>query len=715
MKSTSRNISIPQAESLTLELFNISGKATSLPGYIDFNFKVIAVDGGRYILKVSRPEEDWEYLDFQQQLLQHVAEFGKGLIVPRIVIDSEERSVSTFVDAEGNQRMLRLLTWIPGRLWGDVNPQLDDLRYSLGERCGLLTKALQAFNHSQAHRELEWDVARSLWTTAHLNLFNKEEKRIVIFFQNRFKDARKSYELLRKAIVHNDANDNNLIVSEDLIKPKVKAVIDYGDAVYTQVINDVAIACAYAIMGHNDPLQTALPIVKGYSSKFPLEERELKHLYDAIAMRLVVSVTKSAINKSEEPENTYLLISEKPAWEVLEKWSGINADFAYYNFRQACGFTPQPFEQKFKNWATNHNFLVTDLFPTIRCDEVHLLDLSVSSRWLGMQSDFDDTELFQFKIDRLQREYPNKVIAGGYLEPRGVYTTSEYGRIGNSGPEYRTVHLGVDFWLSAGTGVHALLDGEVVTAVNDAGDKEYGGLIILKHTTETLSFYTLYGHLSVASIQDKVIGQVIGQGEHIGFLGLPEENGNWAPHLHFQIMLSMLGYTKDFPGVGYITQINVWKGICPDPNLLFKSTSLQTQFPKPNDELINFRKRHLGKSLSLQYQVPIKMVRGAGQYLIDQYGRKYLDTVNNVAHVGHEHPEVVRAGQQQMALINTNSRYLHDNINELTKELLATLPPQLSVLHFVNSGSEANELALRMAKAATGHEEIIASQFGYHG
>jgi 4-aminobutyrate aminotransferase-like enzyme len=109
------------------------------------------------------------------------------------------------------------------------------------------------------------------------------------------------------------------------------------------------------------------------------------------------------------------------------------------------------------------------------------------------------------------------------------------------------------------------------------------------------------------------------------------------------------------------------------------------------------------------------MVRGAGVYLMDQYAQKYLDTVNNVAHVGHEHFSVVKAGQEQMALINTNSRYLHDNINELAKELIETLPPELNVLHFVNSGSEANELAIRMSKAYTGEKDIIASEVGYHG
>ena len=90
-----------------------------------------------------------------------------------------------------------------------------------------------------------------------------------------------------------------------------------------------------------------------------------------------------------------------------------------------------------------------------------------------------------------------------------------------------------------------------------------------------------------------------------------------------------------------------------------------------------YRNRHLGKGLSLQYRQPIKMVRGNGQYLMDQFGKSYLDTVNNVAHVGHEHPKVVKAGQEQMAVLNTNSRYLHENINALAAELLTTLPKEL--------------------------------------
>src|SRR5690606_40771150 len=120
------------------------------------------------------------------------------------------------------------------------------------------------------------------------------------------------------------------------------------------------------------------------------------------------------------------------------------------------------------------------------------------------------------------------------------------------------------------------------------------------------------------------------------------ENGDWAPHLHFQIMLDMLNYTHDFPGVAFPNNLSVWSSLCPNPNLLFKDEGLDSHQKNSKKDLLDFRKEHLGKSLSLSYKKPLKMERGSGVYLIDDTGRKYLDTVNNVAHVGHEHPRVVK-------------------------------------------------------------------------
>jgi 4-aminobutyrate aminotransferase-like enzyme/Ser/Thr protein kinase RdoA (MazF antagonist) len=715
MNYSNLKISCEKAQEILSELFDIQAIATELPGSVDFNFRIKIENHEGYILKVSRPDEDRTNLDFQQSLLQYVEGNGQHLIAPKVIQDKDGSNISTFTDGDGNLRYVRLLSWISGRVWSSVNPQLEQLRFSLGEECGKLTQALQGFTHENASREEVWDVAQSLWTTEHRSLFSDEDSRTVCFFQELFKRDFKAYSELRKSVVHGDPNDNNVIVSSELINPKVKAAIDYGDAIHTQIINDLAIATAYAIMDHPDPLNAALSVISGYHSTFKIQEEELPHLYSAIAMRLVITVTKSAIYKVEEPDNEYLLISEKPAWEVLRKWQMVSPNFAHYSFRKACGFTPHPVEDRFTSWATANSIELSELFPSVQKEEVHRLDLSASSKWLVSNSEFADADFFQFKLDQLQKKHPTKLIAGGYLEPRSVYTTSNYDKIGNNGPESRTIHLGIDYWLPQLTPVHAILDGEIVTAVNDAGDKAYGGLIILKHQLDNFEFFTLYGHLSLASVANKKAGDTIKKGDCIGELGNSQENGQWLPHLHFQVLLSLLDYDNDFPGVAYYSEIDTWKSICPDPNILFNVDGLNRFESISNEELLDYRKHHLGKGLSLQYDVPIKMVRGAGQYLIDQYGRKYLDTVNNVAHVGHEHPAVVSAGQQQMGLLNTNSRYLHDNINALAKELLETLPAELSVLHFVNSGSEANELAIRMVKANTGELDIIASEVGYHG
>jgi 4-aminobutyrate aminotransferase-like enzyme/Ser/Thr protein kinase RdoA (MazF antagonist) len=715
MEYTQIKITTKKAEEILFQRYNIKGKAFELPGYTDYNFRIKVDNENCFVLKISREDADENFILFLQDILLYLEKNTDEIILPKIIADKAGNYTSEVFDENKNKQNIRLLSWVLGRIWSQVNPQLDSLRFSLGEQGGLLTKALQGFNHPQAHGVFEWDTAQSLWTKGHLHLFNSEEQEVISYFQNLFETHLTSYNQLRKSIIHNDANDNNIIVTADLENPKVKSIIDFGDAIYSQIINDVAISCSYAIMEHNDPLNAAIPIISGYHASFPLEEKELKHVYNAIAMRLVISYTASIINQKKEPDNAYLQISAKPAWELLKKWKQVHPDFAEYTFRVACGFSAHPNEENFNTWSEFNNFLLSDLFPTINSTEIHHLDLSVSSTFPGHQQEFNNLDVFQFKIDQLQKEVPNKILAGGYLEPRNLYTSTEYDSSGNCGKQSRTIHLGIDFWLPENTPVHALFDGEVVMAVNDIGDKEYGGLLVLKHQQKDFCFYTLYGHNTAKSVLKHPIGSSFKKGAQIAVLANYPENGNWAPHLHFQVLLSLLNYKTDFPGVAYYTEIDVWKSICPNPNLLFKIDNLKENLIPVSDEIMAYRKQHLGKGMRVQYKTPLHIVKGANQYLIDAVGRKYLDTVNNVAHVGHENFKVVKAGQHQMALLNTNTRYLHENINTLAKEILETLPKELSVLHFVNSGSEANELAIRMIKCCTNSDEIIASEHGYHG
>ena len=133
------------------------------------------------------------------------------------------------------------------------------------------------------------------------------------------------------------------------------------------------------------------------------------------------------------------------------------------------------------------------------------------------------------------------------------------------------------------------------------------------------------------------------------------------------------------------------------------------------DECLRKRCQVTGGNLSLAYARPLRIIRGEMQYLFDDTGRRYLDAYNNVPHVGHCHPEVVAAACEQMRTLNTNTRYLSDHFNEYAEALIATMPPALDTCFFVNSASEANELALRMSRVATGHRDTIVAEAAYHG
>jgi 4-aminobutyrate aminotransferase-like enzyme/Ser/Thr protein kinase RdoA (MazF antagonist) len=714
VKKSEKEISINLVQKLVEEYYGIKGNATKLDGELDLNFKISANDS-QYFLKIYNQSIDIEFAKFQENIFNKLDKTLEKKVYPKQLLNTKGNAISSFVIRIIGIRFFRLNSWIDGRLWSEVNPITNTLRKKLGRSAGKLTKSLESLKIIDNNYNTDWDLAKSLWTVNYLKLFNTKKKlKVIQYFQDCFLNDLASYQTLRKSFIHNDINDHNVIITKKLVNPDVKGIIDFGDTLKSQTINDLAVTCTYAIMNCTNPLSSAISVVRGYNENYKLFDSELYHLYNLIGMRLVVSLTKSAINKTEFKENKYLLISEDSAWDLIYKWHSIDRKFAHYNFRKACDLTPHPNQVKFDTWAINQQINIIDLFPSINKNEFLKLDLSVSSEWLGLSDNFKDLDLFENKIKYLQQQNLDKIISGGYLEPRQLYNTENYKRECNNGIESRTIHLGVDFWVGEGTEITNLFDGIVDTISIDKNEKGYGGLIIIKHKINDFSFYTLFGHLSTNKFNYNV-GDFLKKGALIGIVGNKIENGNWVPHLHFQLLLSKLNYRQDFPGVSYYSEIEIFKSLCPDPNLIFKNQNLKSYENLDLNKIINYRKSHLGKNLSLQYEKPLYISKGEGVYLIDYNGEKYLDTLNNIAHVGHENSNVVKVAQNQIALLNTNTRYLHKNIIELTENLLSFFPKELSVVYYVNSGSEANELAIRMAENFTNRKNILISEGGYHG
>ncbi len=710
-----------EAIQLARDVYSLEVAAKSLPGEYDDNFHLIAADKLAFVLKVMHPSRELPFVDMQVRALEHLAKHLPHRQLPRVIPTNDGKPFTTKSDPDGTQRIVWLLSYIDGSTLAQANPHSPELLESVGQLLGEMDSALAGFDHLAAHRELQWDSARAAWIASSLDAIENAQRRALLkkFLALYQSEVVPGLPDMRRSVIYGDANDHNVLVAEPWPQPRhAKAVIDFGDMHHTITISESAIAAAYAILGKDDILPAAAAVISGYHRAHPLQETEIKILFPLIAMRLAVSVVLSAQRKKLRPHDPYVSVSEAPAWQALERLDKINPRFAHYAFRDACNCPPEP---KSAGVANHLRKKSADAAPILDVDlrtiPVHVFDLSVSSSFLGADPRNTECATLNAAINAELQRVKATIAIGRYNEPRSLYSSALFRSTKNPTDETRTIHLGLDLFQPPGTPVHAPLPGTVEAFANNTTALDYGAVIILKHTTAAgETFYTLYGHLSVDSLKGLRIGQQINPGEKLAAIGSAEENGGWPPHLHFQMITDLLDLGTNFPGVALASQRNIWTSLSPDPNLLLAIPEKYFPVPEPTrDETLAARQKSLGANLSLSYDRPLKIVRGWKQYLYDDTGRAFLDVYNNVPLVGHSHPRVVRAAQEQLALLNTNTRYLHDNATRYAERLTQLLPSPLRVCFFVNSGSEANELALRLARAHTRREDVIVLDHGYHG
>lgn len=604
------------------ELYGLDATVSPLPGELDLNFALTA-GAERYVLKLHVGAPD---LALEDAVLEHLA--GEPA-VPRLAGPSQGYAGYT----------VRLLSWLDGAPWADAPGD----RASLGRTVARVDRALASFSHPQRHRPHRWDLKHGYGG---------------------------SLDHLPHQLIHNDANEHNVLVGPDGV---VSGLIDFGDVVFTARVCGLAIAGAYAMQGCADPARAVVDVVRGYHEVTPLSVDELAVLWELMLARLRMSVDMAAKQFAEQPENDYLLVSQAGVRDVLERITGEDPVLAHFRFRDACGYEASPNAR-----AIRQKLALADAHPVMDGDlaSAPLLDLSAAMP----------------PVDGL--------AIGRYDEQRAIYTAPEFE---TPDGRWRTRHMAIDIFAPAGAPVYAPLDGVVERRENRNQLGDYGGLLVVRHG----DFWTLHGHLDPDSLAD---GEVR-KGDVIARLGTPEVNGGWEPHLHLQLFTDLVG---DLDGVALPEEADLFRSVCPDPNLLLGlPRGVDARAARP--DIAQRRRTVMSRALSLAYDEPLHIVRGEGAYLFDASGRQFLDLVNNVAHVGHCHPRVVEAGARQMAVLNTNTRYLHRSVVDYARRLAATLPDPLHVCFFVNSGSEANDLALRLARAHTGRDEVAVLDHAYHG
>ncbi|QQS46986.1 MAG: aminotransferase class III-fold pyridoxal phosphate-dependent enzyme [Acidobacteriota bacterium] len=704
---------------LAEELYGIRAAAEPLPSERDRNFRLTTEAGESFVLRISNHEEPREILVLQNHVLEHLAAEAPSVTVQRLIPAIDGRLMVEATGSDDRRHAVRLLSWLPGNVLAESLPHSTELMTDLGAALGEIDRALLDFDDPAADRFFKWDLRHPHWIRDLLDHIAQPESRALVERHlDKFESSvEPGLSSLRRSVIHADANDYNVLVGTQNGKRTITGIIDFGDLIRTSTVCEPAIAAAYTMLDKPDPIEIAAALVGGYHRRLPLDEQEIEVLFPLILMRLCVSVANSAFQQKEHPDNEYLVISEKPAWRLLERLDGISPDYAQFRLREACGLEPCPKRECVVGWLNSHSGEIGPLFePALTAANTITFDLSVGSLEITNPAAAADVRGFSKSLFRRMRD--EKAIAGigRYDEARALYTSDIFKIEGNDGPEWRAIHLGLDIFMESGTPILAPLDGTVRSACINVGELDYGPTIILEHKMDEGSYFTLYGHLSEDSIEGLKPGRIVRRGEEIGRIGDFPANGNWPPHLHFQIVTDMMGYEGDFPGVCRPADRAVWLSVSPDPNLIAR-LPLETTAKREAeiDQLLTARHAHLGPNLSISYRRPLRIVRGWMQHLYDFEGRKFLDAVNNVPHVGHCHPRVVSAGQKQMAVLNTNTRYLHDNLIRYAERLCSTMPDGLSVCYLVNSGSEANELALRLARTHTRSRETIVVDVGYHG
>jgi 4-aminobutyrate aminotransferase-like enzyme/Ser/Thr protein kinase RdoA (MazF antagonist) len=330
-------VTIEDAIDCASRYFGVTGRGSPLPSERDQNVAILSDGGDRFVLKIANAAELRGLLEAQNAALAHVAR--RSTLCPTVVPAVDGRTIVE-IQAAGTEHFVRLFRWLPGVPLAEAGAVSPALLEDLGARLAELAGALEGFDHPAIHRDFYWDLARALDAVrASSALVADERMRALVRDLSSRVEVRDGARLgrLRRAAVHNDPNDYNVLVSE---AANVTGILDFGDIVYSYAIADLAIAIAYAVLDKPDPLDAAVSIVRGYARSRPIDDDEIASLFGLVLLRLCASVCVAAKQQRQRPDDPYLSISQAPIARTLPRLAAIGLDDAEEAFRRARGRTP---------------------------------------------------------------------------------------------------------------------------------------------------------------------------------------------------------------------------------------------------------------------------------------------------------------------------------------------------------------------------------------
>jgi Ser/Thr protein kinase RdoA (MazF antagonist) len=327
---------IRQATEIARRLFALDGSIKQLDGERDLNY-LITSRQGKFVFKIANANEAPQMLECQHRVFQNLA---SARVFPQVATALESvhgKFIETVSSDQGSQHLCRVLPYIEGRLLSAAKPPGDDLLEDLGKCLAALDRALECFSSIALERPILWNMCDALPTLKAFKplLADTQRRQLIEYFEAGFRRRVLPRQAeLRRSVIHNDANDNNVLVDNNA--RRVVSIIDFGDMVNSWLAAEPAVAASYAMLGSPSPLRVACAILRGYHKTLALQDVEISLMFDLICMRLCISVCVCAHQRSLQPDNEYLSVSEIPAWALLGELAQLDYQTAHRQIRDSC-------------------------------------------------------------------------------------------------------------------------------------------------------------------------------------------------------------------------------------------------------------------------------------------------------------------------------------------------------------------------------------------
>ena len=658
-----------QAQEILATHYGLRARATSLGSNQDKNFVVAGPEDEIVgVLKIANPAFNATEIEAQDLAAELIAEAEPTLrmAVPLPNLAGQKcTAIRGLVDGTAYVRLLRFL---PGGTLLDSGYLSPTAVAGLGEIAGRVSRALEGFRHPGLDRVLQWDLRYGAAVVAELISYVADpvsRSRVDTAATEAWARIAPVVDELPRQAVHLDVTDANVVVgrrADGSAYPD--GVIDFGDLSDSWAVSELAITVS-SVLGHpgSEPI-SILPAVRAFHANRPLTAAEADVLWPMVVLRTAVLIASGAQQASLDPDNPYLANQSGGEWRMFEQATSVPIDVMTAAIKADLGLA-----------VVTGPIEVT--VPLVDADPAAVVTLD-----LAATSDVYD---FAFENDGSLNADIEDELARTAVQSGARLVVTQYGqarlsrtrKLSQQSPD--VVATVISVWAASATRLVAPWDGEIDGSTLRGAEYEL-----------TLSGVDLAASGSVRAGEPLADGPA-GAWVEVGVrpVGAPEA----PPLTRFELAPGWLALTRD-----------------PRPLLGLPAVEVRDA-----GDLLSRRDASFASVQEFYYAKPPQIERGRRHYLMSTAGRTYLDMVNNVTVLGHAHPRVAETAARQLRKLNTNSRFNYAAVVEFSERLAALLPDPLDTVFLVNSGSEASDLAIRLATAATGRRDVVAVREAYHG